>query len=46
MKKFKMPDTLSQEIKNSELLNSFVLEEKIFNKNLTILVDQSITKEN
>ena len=41
MKKFKMPDALSQEIKNSELLNSFVLKEEIFDKNLIILVDQS-----
>ena len=36
-----MPDALSQEIKNSELLNSFVLKEEIFDKNLIILVDQS-----
>ena len=41
MKKFNMPDALSQEIKNSELLNSFVLKEEIFDKNLIILVDQS-----
>ena len=41
MKKFKMPETLSQEIKNSELLNSFILKTEIFDKNLIILVDQS-----
>ena len=28
MKKFKMPDALSQEIKNFELLNSFVLKKR------------------
>ena len=28
MKKFKMPETLSQEIKNFELLNSFILKER------------------
>ena len=41
MKKFKMPETLSQEIKNFELLNSFILKREIFDKNLIILVDQS-----
>ena len=41
MKKFKMPKTLSQEIKNFELLNSFILKREIFDKNLIILVDQS-----
>ena len=41
MKKFKMPETLSQEIKNFELLNSFILKTEIFDKNLIILVDQS-----
>ena len=41
MKKFKMPETLSQEIKNFELLNSFILKKEIFDKNLIILVDQS-----
>ena len=41
MKKFKMPETLSQEINNFELLNSFILKREIFDKNLIILVDQS-----
>ncbi|MFL2829498.1 MAG: NADH-quinone oxidoreductase subunit C, partial [Alphaproteobacteria bacterium] len=41
MKKFKMPDTLSQEINNFELLNSFIIKRDIFDKNLIILVDQS-----
>ena len=41
MKKFKMPETLSQEIKNFELLNSFILKTEMFDKNLIILVDQS-----
>ena len=36
-----MPETLSQEIKNFELLNSFILKREIFDKNLIILVDQS-----
>ena len=36
-----MPETLSQEIKNFELLNSFILKTEIFDKNLIILVDQS-----
>ena len=36
-----MPKTLSQEIKNFELLNSFILKREIFDKNLIILVDQS-----
>ena len=41
MKKFKMPEVLSQEINNFELLNSFILKKEIFDKNLIILVDQS-----
>ena len=41
MKRFKMPETLSQEINNFELLNSFILKREIFDKNLIILVDQS-----
>ena len=41
MKKFKMPETLSQEINNFELLNSFILKREVFSKNLIILVDQS-----
>ncbi len=41
MKKFKMPETLSKEINNFELLNSFILKREIFDKNLIILVDQS-----
>ena len=36
-----MPETLSQEINNFELLNSFILKREIFDKNLIILVDQS-----
>ena len=41
MKKFKMPDALSQEINNFELLKSFIIKRDIFDKNLIILVDQS-----
>ena len=41
MKKFKMPETLSQEINKSELLISFISKKEIFDKNLIILVDQS-----
>ena len=41
MKKFKMPETLSQEIKSFELLNSFILKRDIYDKNMIILVDQS-----
>ena len=33
MKKFKMPETLSQEINNFELLNSFILKREIFDRN-------------
>ena len=37
-----MPDALSQEIKNSELLKFFCFKgREIFDKNLIILVDQS-----
>ena len=41
MKKFKMPETLSQEINNFDLLKSFILKRETFDKNLIILVDQS-----
>ena len=36
-----MPEALSQEINNFELLNSFILKKEIFDKNLIILVVHS-----
>ena len=41
MKRFKMPETLSQQINDFEPLNSLVLSSDIFDKNLIILIDQS-----
>ena len=41
MKRFKMPETLSQQINDFEPLNSLVLCSDIFDKNLIILIDQS-----
>ena len=41
MKRFKMPETLSQQINDFEPLNSLVLSFDIFDKNLIILIDQS-----
>ena len=41
MKRFKMPETLSQQISDFEPLNSLVLSSDIFDKNLIILIDQS-----
>ena len=36
MKRFKMPETLSQQINDFEPLNSLVLSSDIFDKNLSI----------
>ena len=41
MKRFKMPETLSQQISDFEPLNSLILSSDIFDKNLIILIDQS-----
>ena len=41
MKRFKMPETLSQQINDFEPLNSLILSSDIFDKNLIILIDQS-----